>query len=51
MFCHNKPIFRARSEGFGRLAHSVYNDNLNDDSSYNGCACVCPLVRDVPFRK
>ena len=24
MFCHNKPLFRARSEGLGRLAHSVY---------------------------
>ena len=25
MFCHNKPLFRARSEELGRLAHSVYN--------------------------
>ena len=24
MFCHNKPLFRARSKGLGRLAHSVY---------------------------
>ena len=24
MFCHSKPLFRARSEGLGRLAHSVY---------------------------
>ena len=24
MFCHNKPLFRARSEGLGRLVHSVY---------------------------
>ena len=24
MFCHNKRLFRARSEGLGRLAHSVY---------------------------
>ena len=25
MFFHNKPLFRARSEGLGRLAHSVYS--------------------------
>ena len=25
MFCHNKPLFRARSKGLGRLAHSVYS--------------------------
>ena len=24
LFCHNKPLFRARSEGLGRLSHSVY---------------------------
>ena len=24
MFCHNKPLFPARSEGLGRLAHSFY---------------------------
>ena len=24
MFCHNKPLFRARSKGLGGLAHSVY---------------------------
>ena len=24
MFRHNKPLFRARSKGLGRLAHSVY---------------------------
>ena len=24
MFCHNKPLFRARSKGLGRLVHSVY---------------------------
>ena len=24
MFCHNKPLFRARLEGPGRLAHLVY---------------------------
>ena len=29
----------------------VNNDNVNDDSSYNRCACICPLVCDVPFRK
>ena len=29
----------------------VNNDNVNDDSSYKRCACICPLVRDVPFRK
>ena len=28
MFCHNKPLFRARSEGLGRLAHSVYSDKF-----------------------
>ena len=26
MFCHNKPLFHARSEGLGRLAHSVYSN-------------------------
>lgn len=29
----------------------VNNDNFNYDSSYNRCACICRLVRDVPFRK
>ena len=29
----------------------VNNDNVNDDSSYNRCACISPLVRDVRFRK
>ena len=29
----------------------VNNDDVNDDSSYNRCACICPLLRDVPFRK
>ena len=24
MFCHNKPLFRDRSKGLGRLVHSVY---------------------------
>ena len=33
MFCHNKPLFRARSEGLGCLAHSVYGLDLK-------CACV-----------
>ena len=28
MFCHNKPLFRARSEGLGRLAHSVYRNRI-----------------------
>ena len=25
MLCHNKPLFRPRSEGLGHLAHSVYS--------------------------
>ena len=29
MFCHNKPLFRARSKGLGCLAHSVYTPNAN----------------------
>lgn len=28
MLCHNKPLFRPRSEGLGHLAHSVYTFHL-----------------------
>ena len=39
MFCHNKPLFRARSEGLGRLAHSVYNieDTSRNIQKYKMC--------------
>ena len=28
MFCHNKPLFRARPKGLGRFAHSFYTEDF-----------------------
>ena len=45
MFCHNKPLFRARSKGLGRLAHSVYSFFASEQND------LYPLVKFALYLK